>query len=208
MRANQFLLPLAVLLSVSAPLISPAASPAGSGWIERHKLTASDATAREVFGHSVAISGDTAIVGAPTALDPFGIVDAGGSAYLFDVTTGNEVYKLTASDAESDDYFGSSVAISGNIAIVGAYADDDGGTDSGSAYLFDVATGDELYKLTASDARSGDRFGLSVAISGDKAIVGTSASGTDGAAYLFDVATGNELDKLTASDAESGAYFG
>ncbi|NQU25863.1 MAG: FG-GAP repeat protein, partial [Candidatus Nealsonbacteria bacterium] len=114
-----------------------------------------------------------------------------GSAYLFDVATGNELDKLTASDAESGDAFGDSVAISGNRAIVGAFSNDDAGTNSGSAYLFDVATGNELNKLTASDAAREDSFGISVAIGGNTLIVGAfrddDAGVNSGSAYLFAV---------------------
>jgi len=173
------------------------------------KLTATDAAAFDNFGLSVAISGNTAIVGA--RFDD----DAGsdsGSAYLFDITTGNQLFKLTASDAAAGDFFGESVAISGNIAIVGALANDDAGANSGSAYLFNVTTGNQLFKLTASDAAADDRFGFSVAISGNIAIVGARLDddgGTDsGSAYLFDITTGNQLFKLTASDADGGDQFG
>ena len=95
-----------------------------------------------------------------------------GSAYIFDVTTGNQLHKLTASDGAADDTFGRSVAISGNYAIVGANLDDDDGTRSGSAYIFNVQTGTQLHKLTASDAAANDHFGWSVAIDGNYAIVG------------------------------------
>jgi len=173
------------------------------------KLTASDASRYDWFGTSVAISGNTAIVG-KTGGDDGGSLS--GSAYLFDVTTGNQLLKLTASDAAPEDRFGTSVAIGGNTAIVGAQHNDDSGSDSGSAYLFDVTTGNQLFKLTASDAAEGDRFGTSVAISGNTAIVGAwldnhVANGA-GSAYLFDVTTGIELFKLTASDAAADDRFG
>jgi len=150
------------------------------------KLTADEADSMDVFGSSVAISGNTAIVGAP------GDDHAGsysGSAYLFDVTTGNQLWKLTADDADTSDWFGSSVAISGNTAIVGAFSDNDAGFRSGSAYLFDTSTGLQLSKLAASDGATGDQFGNSVAIFGTNAIVG--ANGNDdagldsGSAYIY-----------------------
>jgi outer membrane protein assembly factor BamB len=160
---------------------------------ELFRLTASDAAPDRIFGTSVAISGDRAIGGAP---------GPGGSAYLFDVTTGQELFKLTASDAGPFDQFGSSVAISGNRAIVGSI----GG--AGAAYLFDVTTGQELFKLTASDAVVGDRFGSSVAINGNTAIIAAVADENfSGSAYLFDMTTGQELFKLTASDAGPAEYF-
>ncbi len=173
------------------------------------KLTALDAAPGHYFGNSVAIDGNIAIVGA-NGSDSSGSFS--GSSYLFDVTTGAQLAKLTALDAAEFDNFGISVAIDGNIAIVGASGDDDGGSLSGSAYLFDVTTGTQLAKLTALDAATWDTFGKSVAIDGGIAIVG--AYGDDdngnnsGSAYLFDVTTGTQLTKLTALDAASNHYFG
>lgn len=176
---------------------------------ELFKLTASDADASDIFGHSVGISGNTAIVSSQNNADAG---DQSGSAYLFDVTTGNELFKLTASDGAERDFFGHGIGISGNTAIVGAHGDDDNGGTSGSAYLFDVTTGNELFKLTASDGAAGDQFGYWTAISGNIAIVGAKyddhAGTRSGSAYLFDVTTGNELMKLTASDAAAGDFFG
>ena len=148
---------------------------------ELQKLIASDAAADDKFGYSVSISGNYAIVGA------YQDDSNKGSAYIFDVTTGAEQQKLTASDAAAGDKFGRSVSISGNYAIVGAYKDDTEIADSGSAYIFDVTTGAELQKLIASDARSSDRFGYSVSISGDYAIVGAHQDDSDeGSAYIYD----------------------
>ncbi len=176
---------------------------------ELFKLTASDAAIVDSFGFSVAINGTRAIVGA------IGDRDNGldsGSAYLFDVTTGVELTKLVPSDGAEYDWFGYSVGISGNTAIVGARRDDDNGSDSGSAYLFDVTTGAQLAKLTPSDGVEGGDFGQSVAISGNMAIVG--ADGDDdngivsGSTYLFDVTTGMQLAKLVASDGAAIDLFG
>ena len=158
------------------------------------KLTPSDAQYNKAFGTSLAISGNTAIVGAPGR--------ASQSAYLFDVTTGQELFKLTSSDVDYDeDLFANSVAISGNVAIVGAHGDSNAGSAAGSAYLFDVTTGQQLFKLTASDASPGGTFGFSVGISGNVAIIGSDS----GSAYLFDVTTGQELAQLAAADAVPAA---
>jgi WD40 repeat protein len=165
------------------------------------KLTASDAMSGDWFGFSVGIDGNTAVVG---ALFDDNEVSSTGSAYLFDVTSGDPLFKLIADDAAEGDQFGHSVAISGNTAIVGARNDDDGGSGSGSAYLFDVTTGTQLFKLTAADAAAGDGFGASVGVSGNTAIVGS----TSESAYLFDVTTGNQLFKLTSSGAAASVFFG
>jgi hypothetical protein len=173
------------------------------------KLMASDGAAEDQFGWSVGVSGTTAIVGANDDDDNGG---SSGSAYLFDTTTGAQIAKLTASDAAPGDRFGESVAISGTTAIVGALDDDDNGSQSGSAYLFDTTTGTQSAKLTASDGAAEDRFGISVAISGTTAIVGAlyhDDNGTDsGSAYLFDTTTGVQIAKLTASDGAAGDLFG
>ena len=166
------------------------------------KLTASDGAAVDLFGSSVALSGGTALVGAPG--------NSSGSAYLFDAD-GTETM-LTASDGAPGDQFGSSVALSGDIALVGVPNDNVNGPRGGSAYLFDARSGSELAKLTASDGASNDRFGFSVALSGNLALVGArgdSDNGTDsGSAYLFDARSGAELAKLTASDGAASDDFG
>jgi len=179
----------------------------GTTWTEQQKLTASDAAAFDFFGNSVAVSGDTIIVGA--------IADDSGSAYVFtrSGTTWTEQQKLTASDAAGGDEFGASVAVSGDTAVVGANADADAGTDSGSAYVFTRSgtTWTEQQKLTASDAASGDFFGASVAVLGDTAVVGASGDdGLSGSAYVFTRSgtTWTEQQKLTASDAAAGDRFG
>ncbi len=169
------------------------------------KLTAGDAAADDFFGCSVAISQTTAIVGA--RLDDHAGTNE-GSAYVFDTTTGQQLFKITASDATSGDQFGFSVATSGTIAIVGAWWDGHAGLGTGSAYIFDTTTGQQLFKLTASDAAELNMFGYSVAISGSTAIVGAIGNDIVGSAYIFDVTTGQQLFKLTASDATWDDLFG
>jgi outer membrane protein assembly factor BamB len=153
------------------------------------------------FGQSVAASGELAVVGAPED----GSLDAnlGGSAYIFDTTTGNQLHRLTADDPSAKALLGRSVAIDGNLAVVGAPRSNSGDTGLGSAYVFDVSTGNQLFKLTGSGIMAGDYFGRSVAISGNIAVVGSLAE----SAYVFDLTTGQELFKLTASDAVLG-FFG
>ena len=176
---------------------------------EPHKLSALDAAAYDVFGYSVAVSGNIAVIGA------YGDDDNGsnsGSAYVFDVTTGNQLRKLAALDAAATDSFGHSVAVSGTMAVVGARWDDDKGNNSGSAYVFDVTTGNQLRKLIALDAAAFDQFGYSVAVSGNMAVIGAKGDddngGASGSAYVFGVTTGNELQKLTASDGAASDSYG
>ncbi|MEE9131455.1 MAG: trypsin-like serine protease, partial [Phycisphaerales bacterium] len=166
------------------------------GFVEIAKLLPNDGAAGDRFGRSVAISGATAIVGAP--LDNDNGSDS-GSAYLFDTTTGRQLFKLLPNDGAELDHFGSSVAISGATAIVGANNDDDNGTDSGSAYVFVMPPGGwmdmtDTAKLLPNDGAAGDQFGNSVAISGppgeEVAIVGApfddDNGDASGSAYLFD----------------------
>jgi len=177
--------------------------------VELHKLVPEYGAASDYFGWSVAMSGNYAIVGAK--YDDDGSTDS-GSAYIFNVQTGVELRKLVAIDAGTSDYFGYSVAIDGNYAIVGANSDDDNGTDSGSAYIFNVQTGTQLHKLVASDGAANDLFGFSVAISGNYAIVGghynDDNGSASGSAYIFNVQTGAQLQKLVPSDGVVNGYFG
>lgn len=148
------------------------------------KLLASDGAQTDQFGRSVAMSGDLVVVGAPTAS---AAGPSSGAAYVFDATTGAQVSKLVSADLAAFDSFGVSVAISGGIAVVGAYEDDDDGNQSGSAYLFDAVTGRQLAKLTAGDAAVGDAFGRPVAMADGVVVVGAPSAGTFdvGKAYLF-----------------------
>lgn len=118
-----------------------------NNWDQKTKLTASDAAANDYFGYSVAIGSSHAIVGA------YGNDDSGGSsgsAYIFEPNEINpdnwdQSAKLTASDPNAGDYFGFSVAVGmGRQAIVGAHANDDNGTDSGSAYILDLCPDADL----------------------------------------------------------------
>ena len=182
----------------------------GATWAEQAKLVASDA-AGDHFGNSVSLSGDTAVVGAPHDDDAG---SESGSAYVFvrSGTTWTEEAKLTASDAAAGDWFGFSVSLSGDTAVVGAWRDDDARTDSGSAYVF-VRSGRgwaEKAKLVASDPAFGDSFGTSVSLSGDTAVVGAPHDGGAGSAYVF-VRSGTawaEKAKLVASDGATGDSFG
>lgn len=183
----------------------------GSVWIEEQKLVASDAEGGDEFGFSVCIRGDLAIVGARRH-------GTGGAAYVFryNGATWDQEQEITASDGAFHDGFGNSNSCDGNVAIVGAWGDDDAGFESGAAYVFrfNGSIWVEEQKLTASDAASGDLFGASVSLDGDLAIVGASSDDDAGLssgstyAYRYNGATWVEEQKLTASDAASGDRFG
>jgi len=160
-------------------------------WSQQAKLMESgEATAGDQLGFALSVSGDTALVG---AVGDDGVGNNSGAAYVFvrSGTSWTEQQKLTASDAAEDDLFGGAVSVDVNTALVGARSDDDGGTFSGSAYVF-VRSGTswtEQQKLTASDAAAGDFFGASVSLSGDTALVGAhyddDGGSNSGSAYVF-----------------------
>lgn len=179
---------------------------------EDNKLTALDGSGSDLFGTSTSIHGDYAIVGA--RLDDIGMNNDQGSAYIFIRTdTGwTQQAKLIASDGAGADFFGFSVSIHGDYAIVGANLDDVGtNSNQGSAYVF-VRSGinwTQQAKLTASDGTANDLFGCSVSICGDYCIVG--ARNDDfGSAYVF-IRSGTSWTqqvRLTASDGSLGDNFG
>lgn len=184
----------------------------GTGaWSQLDKLTASDAMRGNAFGSAVAIDGNLAVVGALQK-------GTAGGAYIFqDNGSGDWVQldTLAGSDATAGAQFGYSVAISGNTAIVGAWQNE---SSTGAAYLFrDNGAGDwaQIGKLTANDGAAGDRFGISVAISGSTALVGASfdssmAGPLVGAVYVFEDngGTWSQTGKLSASDAHLANHFG
>jgi FG-GAP repeat protein len=178
-------------------------------WSQLRELHAEDARFNHVFGYSLALSGHTAIIG--TGFDDEK-GDYAGAAYLFDVSTGQQLVKIVADDAEPFDYFGSAVAISNQFAIIGAFSDADLGESAGSAYLIEVPSGIQLHKLLPNDGQSGYFFGFSVAINGDIAAAGTPYDFTTGWAagsvYLFDVQKGKQVDKIIPDDSATGDLFG
>ncbi|MEN0110229.1 MAG: dockerin type I domain-containing protein [Planctomycetota bacterium] len=185
---------------------------AGTG-TRRGVLRPSDAASTQEFGYSVAIDGDTAVVGA-RGDNVFG--NDSGSAYVFDLDTSAELSKLAPPDGRGGDYFGWSVAIGGGAVIAGAAYDDDNGGRSGSAYLFDQPTVDQpdsdlRGKLVPLDNGSSDVFGVSMAIDGRLAVIGASGRTTpfeSGSAYVYDVVTGEELAELVPSDGDNNDDFG
>ena len=201
---------------------------AGLVWTQQAQLKASDGAALDGFGQSVALDGDTALVGAQGS--DVGTNPDQGAAYVFTRTgtVWTQQAKLTASDGAANDLFGrdGGVALSGDTALVGARNDDVGATcpdpascnvDQGSAYVF-TRTGTawtEQAQLTASDGDEGDEFGVSVALSGDTALVGARnddfpAKTNQGSAYVFTRAgvVWTQQAKLTASDGAAFDGFG
>jgi hypothetical protein len=184
----------------------------GTAWSQQAKLVASDGYNNEYFGSSVSISGDYAIVGA--RYDTVGGPNS-GSAYIFkrSGSTWTQEDKISASDGDDHDEFGVSVAIDGDYAVVGAYRNDDGGSESGSAYIFKRSgtTWSQQEKLVSSDAAMHDYFAHSVSINGDYTVIGAYGDDTSkGAVYVFkrsDTAW-SEQAKLVASDGYDNEHFG
>jgi len=193
----------------------------GSTWTQQAKLVASDAAGEDRLGSSVAISGDTAVVGAPGVnINPLGTGDE-GAAYVFvrSGTTWTQQAKLVANDATDGDLLGSSVSIAGDTIVVGARSTLATPNGQGAAYVF-VRSGTvwtQQAKLVASDAAGEDHLGSSVSISGDTVIVGAPhvdlnplGAGGEGAAYVFvrSGTTWTQQAKLVASDAADGDSLG
>jgi hypothetical protein len=186
-----------------------------NNWFEQEKLLPSDGATLDCFGGSVSIDGNYAIIGADYDNDNG---YRSGSAYVFkrDGTTWNEQTELFASDGAEKDYFGMSVSINGDYAIIGADNDDDNGFQSGSAYVFkrEGITWTEQAKLLPSDGAYQDRFGYSVSINGDFSIIGAYHNDDNGqvsgSAYVFkrEGTTWTEQAKLLPSDGEADDWFG
>ena len=211
-------------------------------WGQVKKIVASDRTASNSFGSSVSISGDYVIVGAPyNATDASGAhsLNVAGSAYIFKQSQGGvdnwgQVKKIVALDRAVLSYFGYSISISGNYAIVGAIGNATDATganslfDAGAAYIFKQSQGGvdnwgQVKKIVASDRTANNKFGFSISISDNYAIVSAYGNSTDaaganslnnaGAAYIFKQSQGGadnwgEVKKLVASDRSANDWFG
>ena len=204
----------------------------GQGWILQAKLEASDGDPGELFGYSVAISGTTIVVGALDFSSGISGEPSGtGAAYVF-VRSGaiwEEKACLRASNADRDDEFGRSVAISGNIIAVGAPEEDGDAAstavspneelrNSGAAYLFEGQGSNWTQRayLKGSNLGQGDLFGYSAAVDGDTVVIGSLFERTSepnvrtGAAYVFDRTGGTWTERahLEASNWRAGDWFG
>lgn len=184
----------------------------GTTWTEMTRLVPSDTNIFHAFGTVVSLSGGRALITAPWD-STLGL--ANGSAYIFQGAGSQwtEIAKLVPADSADGQWFGWSASLSGATAIIGAWKDSENGTGAGAAYVFEpvgpAASWIETDKWLASDANAGDGFGYSVALSGDIALVGApTAEGGD--VYLFERsgATFNESAILTSTDNQSGDQYG
>ncbi|MBN1149332.1 MAG: FG-GAP repeat protein [Anaerolineales bacterium] len=196
-------------------------------WGQVKKLAAADGAANDYFGVSVSLDADRALVGAS------GDDGDRGAAYLFERNLGGadnwgQFKKLTASDGTASDYFGVSVSLLADRALVGASCGNAANTDQGAVYLFernsDGAGGiaadnwGQVKKLVASDGANDDRFGYAASLGTDAILVGAylddvEAKSDQGSAYLFKRNQGGadnwgQVKKLTAADGAANNYFG
>ncbi len=188
----------------------------GASWNQQAKLQAQGAGAGDAFGASVAIDGDTILVGA-THANESGVSEAGAAYAFFPTGTSWALQdKFSPAGLASGDMFGVSVAISGDTMLAGAAENEHDGELSGAAYAFQRNAGTWLFdaKLTASDG-AGERFGRAVTVRGTTAVVGADwdrGSGFfSGAAYVFTrvgFQTWQEDAVLAATDCKSMGYFG
>jgi len=189
----------------------------GVAYVEVAQLTASNAGAWDYFGMSVAISGTRLVVGAH--LEDSAAVNT-GKVYVYDWNgvAYVEVAQLRASDAQANDRFGMSVALSGTRLVVGAHLEDTAAVDAGKVYIYEwnptTSAYIEVAQLTASDPLASAYFGGAVALSGNRLVVG--AYGVDavainsGKVYVYDWngTAYTEVTTITASDAQANDYFG
>ena len=172
----------------------------------------------DFFGCSVAISGSRVVVGAYQ--DDTGASDT-GSVYVYDLSSGTPtvpVASLNNSGPAASDWFGRSVAISGTRLVVGAYGDNTGATDAGSAYVYDLSSGTPtapVATLNNPGPAVNDQFGLSVAISGTRVVVGTyfddTGASDSGSAYVYDLGSGTPtvpVATLNNPIPSASGYFG
>ncbi len=190
-----------IVISALVSLAFAAAVQATTNWTQKQKLVDAAGVAPELFGASIFVDGNTAIVGA--------IMNECALIYKWDGSSFIQQQKIVSSDGYKYVFFGTSVSLSGDWAIVGAPSS----YGKGTVYIFkwNGASWVQQQRLLASDGVSGDDFGCSVTISGDYAIIG--AQGDDsskGAAYVFkwNGASWVQQQKLTASDGAAGDNFG
>jgi len=169
----------------------------------------------QTFGVSIAMDDGIVVIGART----FFVLGEGytfAKAYLFDVSTGNQINMLQADienyNGDQGGHFGDAVDIDNGIVAVGAWARSIFFDHSGAAYLFDAATGSQLAFIFPTDGQDRDHFGMSISIDAGILVIGADedddSAWSGGSAYLFDALTGTQIDKLLASDGAEFDLFG
>ena len=176
---------------------------------ELFKLSAGDVVEGDAFGRAVAIRNGIVVVGAE---DHDAVAENSGAVYLFRSDDGTLMRKLVPEDGAANDKFGSSVAVQGNLVVVGARGarrlSDMVPQDTGAVYVFDAHTGHQLGKMQAMDSLMDDTFGMAIAVAGDFVLIGAENHDPSGAAYLFRVSTCDPVYKFEPPDGEGVELFG
>lgn len=171
------------------------------------KIIPTDGSTEFRFGTSVAVGSGRIVVGARGGV--LSSLNNAGCAYIYDLN-GTFIQKITAPDAEGLDQFGQKVAVGSNRIVVGAPLNNNPGTDSGSAYIYDL-NGNFIKTITDFTKQIGNQFGTAIAVGAGRIVVGAlyeDSPGQDaGAVYIYDL-NGNLIKKITAPDAAANDYFG
>ena len=174
-------------------------------------LTPTDGTRLGRYGTSTAINSDFVVVGSSRNDIGVGIGES-GSVYVYDFVSGNQLHKLTPNDPQTGSQFGTTVAIQGDLIAIGAPFTNDRGLNSGSVYLFDAVSGNQIDKIIADDTDEVDWFGRSIALSDDVLVIGApfreEPGNLIGAVYLYDINTHEFIDKIVSPTGGTESRFG
>jgi WD40 repeat protein len=195
-------------IALTANMLAAASSVGLS--LDRHKqlhtLDDPTVTSGDVFGGSVALDGEFAVVG---ALGHGASATDVGEAHLFNARTGALLRSFSDPTPSAFDFFGRSVAINGRYVLIGANGDDTLGANIGQAHLFDVHSGQLVRTFDNPTPSQSFHFGATLAIQGGIAAIGAPGGGGDkGRVHLFDVTSGDLLRTISPPPAHIGSGFG
>jgi hypothetical protein len=182
-------------------------------WSQTTKLTGDNFSSADNYGASVSYSNNHILVGAS------GENSQEGSVYIYELVNNMWQFgsKLQPTEGRTNGHFGTSVSLSGNLALIGASGEEAGLNSGGAAYIFENTNDEWSFKqrLVELSSDSRERFGNSVSLSGDRALIGASQAdlngiNNSGAAYIFerDDDIWNMTQKLTAPDSDTLLDFG
>lgn len=178
--------------------------------VQLHKLTQESGFSTLSFGNSVAIEGDTVVVGVPRESNQFG--QNAGSVYLFNAPSGQQLHHFSPGDLIDNDIFGYSVAISNGIIAIGSPFSDTAANNAGAVYLYDAATATQLDKLLPPNPTVSARFGNAVDIENDLVLIGATDPNINRpdtrGAYIYSAATGNLVHELIPTNIAVDDRFG
>ena len=177
--------------------------------VELARLLALDGHNLLGFGGSVAINSTRAIVG--NGWNPADSSDEG--VYLFDLESGQQVFRLSLEGSSQYTSFGSRLAANDQYILASAILDNDAADHAGAVYVYDAQTLEQLWKLKLADGVEDDLFGYSIGIHGSKAIITTRVLNFDhrereGLVYVFDLVTGQQIARFAPQQPGSSTYFG